>query len=119
MTKKKVVSIDIGANGVKFAQLEQTKSEIRLVKAGVEAYPRQSAAEELSSETISDTLKRVLGNVGGRKHTVVLSIPRFSVTARRISNLPANATDEQLKSIIAMHWLLTRNMQRPIKTSLV
>ena len=38
----------------------------------------------------------------GRSTTVVLSIPRLSVTSRRLTNLPAAATDDQLSDLVAM-----------------
>jgi type IV pilus assembly protein PilM len=102
MAKNQIVSIDIGTNAIKLVQLEQTASGIRLVSAGVEAYPRQSAVEEIANETISRTLQRLWKKVQGRKVPVALSMPRLLVTSRRLTNLPAAATDEQLDGLVTM-----------------
>ncbi|MCZ6676732.1 MAG: pilus assembly protein PilM, partial [Candidatus Poribacteria bacterium] len=102
MAKHQIVAIDIGTNAIKRAQLEQTASGIRLVGAEIEAYPRKDAMEEVTYETILQALRNVWGKVQGRKHAVALSIPRLLVTSRRLTNLPAAATDEQLSDLVAM-----------------
>ena len=102
MAKNQIVSIDIGTSAIKLVQLEQTASGIRLVNAGIEAYPYTTSATELPIEVISETLQRLWRRVGGRSATVALSIPRLLVTSRRLTNLPAAATDEQLSNLVAM-----------------
>ncbi|RKU12592.1 hypothetical protein C6502_05720 [Candidatus Poribacteria bacterium] len=102
MAKNQIVSIDIGASAIKLVQLEQTASGIRLVNAGIEAYPYTTPTTEGPIEVISETLQRLWRRVVGRSTTVVLSIPRLSVTSRRLTNLPAAATDDQLSNLVAM-----------------
>ena len=102
MAKNQIVSIDIGASAIKLVQLEQTAAGIRLVNAGIEAYPYTTPTTEIPIEVISETLQRLWRRVGGRSASVVLSIPRLSVTTRRLTNLPAAATDDQLSNLVAM-----------------
>ncbi len=102
MAKNQIISIDIGASAIKLVQLEQTASGIRLVNAGIEAYPNTAATTEIPTEAISETLQRLWRRVGGRSASVVLSIPRLLVTSRRLTNLPAAATDDQLSDLVAM-----------------
>ena len=102
MAKNQIVSIDIGASAIKLVQLEQTAAGIRLVNAGVETYTHTSPTAEIPTEVISETLQRLWRRVVGRSTTVVLSIPRLSVTSRRLTNLPAAATDDQLSDLVAM-----------------
>ena len=102
MAKNQIVSIDIGTSAIKLVQLEQTPAGIRLVNAGIEAYPHTTPTTEIPIEVISETLQRLWRRVGGRSASVVLSIPRLSVTTRRLTNLPAAATDDQLSNLVAM-----------------
>ena len=102
MAKNQIVSIDIGTSAIKLVQLEQTAAGIRLVNAGVEAYPYTTPTTEIPTEVISETLQRLWRRVGGRSASVVLSIPRLLVTSRRLTNLPAAATDDQLSNLVAM-----------------
>ena len=102
MAKNQVVSIDIGTSAIKLAQLEQTASGIRLVNAGIETYPYASPATEIPTEVISETLQRLWRGISGRSTLVVLSIPRLSVTSRRLTNLPAAATEDQLSNLVSM-----------------
>ncbi len=102
MAKNQIVSIDIGTSAIKLVQLEQTALGIRLVGAGVEAYPHVDPTATVSTEIISQTLQRLWRDVGGRSTPVVLSIPRLSVTSRQLTNLPAAATDDQLSNLVAM-----------------
>ena len=102
MAKNQIVSIDIGASAIKLVQLEQTAAGIHLVNAGIEAYPYTTPTTEIPTEVISETLQRLWRHVIGRSPTVVLSIPRLSVTSRRLTNLPAGATDDQLSDLVAM-----------------
>ena len=102
MAKNQIISIDIGASAIKFVQLEQTAAGIRLVNAGIEAYPNTAPMTEIPIEAISETLQRLWRRVGGRSASVVLSIPRLLVTSRRLTNLPAAATDDQLSDLVAM-----------------
>ena len=102
MAKNQIVSIDIGASAIKLVQLEQTAAGIHLVNAGIEAYPYTTPTTEIPTEVISETLQRLWRRVVGRSPTVVLSIPRLSVTSRRLTNLPAGATDDQLSDLVAM-----------------
>ena len=100
MAKNQTVSIDIGTSAIKLVQLEQTASGIRLVSAGVEEYPQTGPTAEISAEMISQTLQRLWKRVQGRG--VALSIPRLSVTSRRLTNLLASAADDQLSNLVAM-----------------
>ncbi len=102
MAKNQIVSIDIGTSAVKLVQLEQTASGIRLVNAGIEAYPYTGSTTEISAEVIAETLRRLWRRMGGRSTSVVLSIPRLSITSRRLTNLPAAATEDQLANLVAM-----------------
>ena len=102
MAKNQIISIDIGASVIKLVQLEQTAAGIRLVNAGIEAYPHTNPTTEVTAEAISETLQRLWRGVGGRSASVVLSIPRLLVTSRRLTNLPAAATDDQLSNLVAM-----------------
>ena len=102
MAKNQIVSIDIGTSAIKLVQLEQTASGICLVNAGIEAYSQTNPTVEISTVVISETLERLWKRVGGRSTSVVLSIPRLSVTSRRLTNLPAAATDDQLSNLVAM-----------------
>ena len=102
MAKNQIVSIDIGTSAIKLVQLEQTTSGIRLVNAGIEAYPYTASTTEIPIEVISETLQRLWRRVGGRGTSVVLSIPRLLVTSRRLTNLPAAATDDQLSNLVTM-----------------
>ena len=102
MAKTQIISIDIGASAIKLVQLEQTAAGIRLVNAGIEAYPNTAATTAIPTEAISETLQRLWRRVGGRSASVMLSIPRLLVTSRRLTNLPAAATDDQLSDLVAM-----------------
>ena len=102
MAKNQIVSIDIGTSAIKLVQLEQTPAGIRLVNAGIEAYPYTTTTTEIPMEVISETLQRLWRRVVGRSASVVLSIPRLLVTSRRLTNLPAAATDDQLSNLVAM-----------------
>jgi type IV pilus assembly protein PilM len=102
MAKNQIISIDIGASAIKLVQLEQTAAGIRLMNAGIEAYPNTAATTENPTEAILETLQRLWRRVGGRSASVVLSIPRLLVTSRRLTNLPAAATDDQLSDLVAM-----------------
>ena len=102
MAKNQIISIDIGTSAIKLIQLEQAASGIRLVNAGIEAYPYTTSATEIPIEVISETLQRLWRRVSGRSTSVLLSIPRLSVTSRRLINLPAAATDDQLSNLVAM-----------------
>ena len=102
MAKNQIVSIDIGTSAIKLVQLEQTASGIRLVNAGIEAYSETNPTVAISTDVISETLERLWRRMGGRSTSVALSIPRLSVTSRRLINLPAAATDDQLSNLVAM-----------------
>ena len=102
MAKNQIVSIDIGTSAIKLVQLEQTASGICLVNAGIETYSHISPTTEISIEVIAEALQRLWRHVDGRGTPVVLSIPRLSVTSRRLTNLPAAATDDQLSNLVAM-----------------
>ena len=102
MAKNQIVSIDIGASAIKLVQLEQTAAGICLVNAGIEAYPYTTATTDIPIEVISETLQRLWRRVVGRSASVVLSIPRLLVTSRRLTNLPAAATGDQLSNLVAM-----------------
>ncbi len=102
MAKNQIISIDIGASTIKLVQLEQTASGIRLVNAGIEAYSQTNPPAAISPEVISETLERLWRRVGARSTSVTLSIPRLSVTSRRLTNLPAVAADDQLSDLVAM-----------------
>ncbi len=102
MAKNQIAAIDIGTSAVKLVQLEQTASGICLVNAGIETYPYTNPTTEISTEVITETLQRLWGRVGARSSSVVLSIPRLSVTSRRLTNLPAAATGDQLTNLVAM-----------------
>ena len=102
MAKNQIVSIDIGTSAIKLVQLEQTASGIRLVNAGIEAYSETNPTVAISTDVISETLERLWRRMGGRGTSVALSIPRLSVTSRRLINLPAAATDDQLSNLVAM-----------------
>ena len=102
MAKNQIVSIDIGTSAIKLVQLEQTASGIRLVNAGIEAYSETNPIVAISTDVISETLERLWRRMGGRGTSVALSIPRLSVTSRRLINLPAAATDDQLSNLVAM-----------------
>lgn len=102
MAKNQIVSIDIGTSAIKLVQLEQTASGIRLVNAGIEAYFETNPTVAISTDVISETLERLWRRMGGRGTSVALSIPRLSVTSRRLINLPAAATDDQLSNLVAM-----------------
>ena len=101
MAKHQVVSVDIGTNAIKLVQLEQTASGLRLVNAGIELYPRETAMEEVDDQIVCQTLQKLWKRVQGHKPFVALSIPRTFVTSRRL-NLPAAATDAHLPSLIAI-----------------
>ena len=102
MAKNQIISIDIGTSAIKLVQLEQTASGIRLVNAGIEAYSETNPTAAISADVISETLGRLWRRMGGRGTSVALSIPRLSVTSRRLINLPAAATDDQLSNLVAM-----------------
>ena len=102
MAKNQIVSIDIGTSAIKLVQLEQSASGICLLNAGIETYPHLSPTTEISHEIIAETLQRLWRRVGGRSASVTLSIPRMLVTSRRLTNLPAAATDDQLSDLVAM-----------------
>ncbi|MCE2395189.1 type IV pilus assembly protein PilM [Candidatus Poribacteria bacterium] len=102
MAKNQIVSIDIGTSAIKLVQLEQTAAGIRLVNVGIEAYPYTAPTTEVPIEVISEALQRVWRGVGGRSTSVALSIPRLLVTSRRLTNLPAAATDDQLSNLVAI-----------------
>ena len=102
MAKNQIAAIDIGTSAIKLVQLEQTASGICLVNAGIETYPYTNPTTEISTEVITETLQRLWGRVGARSSSVVLSIPRLSVTSRRLTNLPAAATGDQLTNLVAM-----------------
>ena len=102
MAKNLVIAVDIGTNTVKLVQFAVHSSEIRLVRTSIASYPRESATEAVDSETVSQLLEQLWYDVKGSKHTVILSIPRLLVTARRITDFPAAATDDQLPDLVSV-----------------
>ncbi len=103
MAKHQVVSIDIGASAIKLSQLERTASGLHLVSVGIEPYPRNIPLGESDDQTIEQTLQKLWRQLLGRKKIpVVLSIPRLLVTSRRLKNLPAAVTDDQLPGLVAI-----------------
>ncbi len=109
MAKNRVVAIDIGTNTAKIIQLEQASEAVHIINARVVSYPdkddRQRVAE--SVKQLWDSLGNLPVQGGFRslfdrdKTEIVLTLPRFLVNTKRLSNLPA-ATDEQLESIVAI-----------------
>ncbi len=103
MAKNQIVTIDIGTNTVKLVQLAQTPSGLRLMNASIAHFPRKSATEEADGALISQTLEQLYDNeIQGRKPPIILSIPRLSVTTRKLADFPASATEEQLAGLVSI-----------------
>lgn len=109
MAKNRVVAIDIGTNTAKIVQLEQSSGAVHIINARVVTYPdkddRQRVVESVKHlwESLghSPTQGSFRSLFNRDKTEVVLALPRFLVSTKRLSNLPA-ATDEQLASIVAI-----------------
>ena len=107
MAKKQVVAVDIGTHTAKMVQLEQSSAEVRLINAGIVAYPnaddRQQVAESVGNLWTSLGKPPKQGNLRSlfnrHKTEVVLALPRALVSTKRLANLPA-ATDDQLTNIV-------------------
>ena len=72
------------------------------MNAEIETYPYANPTTEIPTDVISETLQRLWRGISGRSTSVVLSIPRLSVTSRRLTNLPAAATEDQLSNLVSM-----------------
>ena len=62
MAKKQATAIDIGADSIKVARLEQTSSGIKIVNIGVGRYPRGEDVE-VSDDIIIKTLRDVFSQM--------------------------------------------------------
>ena len=109
MAKKRVVAIDIGTHTAKMVQLEQSSAGVRLINANVVTY--QDANERYQVVQALEHLWEPLGKPPKQgnlralfdrdKTEVVLALPRYLVSTKRLANLPA-ATDDQLANIVAI-----------------
>lgn len=107
MAKKQVVAIDIGTHTAKIVQLEQSSTGVRLINANFVTY--QDAEDRHHVAQALDQLWGPLGKPPKQanlralfnrdKSEVVLALPRYLVSTKRLANLPA-ATDNQLASIV-------------------
>lgn len=100
MARNQITTIDIGTNSVKALQVELTDAGLRIVNYGAESYPRQSATERVSDDLVMDTLSELMRKRLLRTKPVAMSIPRYSVTIKGLSGLPASATDENLDKMV-------------------
>ena len=109
MAKNRVVAIDIGTNTAKMVQLELSSTAVHLINANVVTYPdaadRQYVVESIArlwSSLDNPPTQRNLRSLFSRdKAEIALALPRFFVSTKRLSNLPA-ATDDQLANIVAI-----------------
>ena len=109
MAKKRVVAIDIGTHTAKMVQLEQSSAGVRLINANVVTY--QDANKQYQVAQALEHLWEPLGKPPKQgnlralfdrdKTEVVLALPRYLVSTKRLANLPA-ATDDQLANIVAI-----------------
>ncbi len=101
MATKLVTSIDIGLSSVKVAQFEIVDDGFKVVDFGLASYPRDQAGMA-TDETIIDSIHKLLDEKKLRPKTVFLSIPRSQITSKRLSNFPANATEDQIADVVAI-----------------
>ena len=109
MAKKRVVAIDIGTYTAKMVQLEQSSAGVRLINANVVTY--QDANKQYQVAQALEHLWEPLGKPPKQgnlralfdrdKTEVVLALPRYLVSTKRLANLPATS-DDQLANIVAI-----------------
>lgn len=102
MAKNQITTVDIGTNSVKILQLALTESGLIILNHGMKKYPRQSATEKVSDDTIIDTLKQLIEERGFNTKNIALSIPRHLVTVKSLSGLPSSVTDEELDKMVSI-----------------
>jgi len=96
---KQVTAIDIGTSSVKVIELEETSSGMRLVNWGIAQYHHDSAGE-ITDDVIISRLRDVSTRAKMKPKSTVVSIPRSLVTVKKLANLPASDTDEEIENII-------------------
>ena len=109
MAKKRVVAIDIGTHTAKMVQFEQSSSVLSLTNAGIVTYTdkddKQQVAESIrhlwASLGIPSQKGKLLSLFNKNAPEVVLALPRYLVSTKRLANLPT-AADDQLANIVAI-----------------
>lgn len=104
MAKKLATAIDIGTDSVKVVQLQNTSSGINIVNFGMARYPRADADAEVSDDVIVNTLRNVLSQAKIKAKSVVISIPRILVTAKKLNfhTQTSALTDEEINEMVAL-----------------
>lgn len=116
MAKNYFTAVDIGTNAVKILQLELTQAGIVIVNSGMEKYPRQSAVERISDEVVIEALSQLMRRGLFRTKPVAMSIPRYLVTVKGLSGLPASATVDDIDRMIPIQ--LGTELPFPISDSI-
>jgi len=104
VAKKLATAIDIGTDSVKVVQLENTSSGIKIVNFGMARYPRADADAEVSDDVIVNALRNVLSQAKIKAKSVVISIPRILVTAKKLNfhTQTSALTDEEINEMVAL-----------------
>ena len=101
MAKKQATAIDIGADSIKVARLEQTSSGIKIVNIGIGRYPRGEDVE-VSDDIIIKTLRDVFLQIKIRSKSVAFSSPRSLASAKRLSFQTPSITDAELADMVEL-----------------
>ena len=100
VAKNQITTVDIGTNSVKVLQLDLAQTGIVIVNSGVESYPRLSATEKVSDETVIEALSQLILRKGFRMSPVAMAVPRQFVTVKALAGLPTSATDEDIDKMV-------------------
>lgn len=102
MAKNQITTVDIGTNVIKILHLALTENGLVILNHGMKKYPRQSATEKVSDDTIANVLKELIEERGFNTKNVALSIPRHLVTVKSLSGLPTSVTDEEMDKMVSI-----------------
>lgn len=99
-SKKPLIGLDIGTNGIKFCQLKQGKRNYQLVNFGLALLPPETIVDGalIATDTIVDTLRELFEAHRVRGKEVAISVSGHSVIIRKIA-LPQMTQDELQESI--------------------
>lgn len=99
-SKKPLIGLDIGTNGIKFCQLKQGKRNYQLVNFGLALLPPETIVDGalIASDTIVDTLRELFEAHRVRGKEVAISVSGHSVIIRKIA-LPQMTQEELQESI--------------------
>ncbi len=108
MAKKQVIAIEVGTKTAKFVRVEHTPTSLHFLNAGIVEYAKNNDEQDITAainllwKDVADFIPTGIRAVSwGNKTDVVIALPRFLVSTKRLTNLPATS-DEQLENVVAV-----------------